>query len=101
MPKVSHSEVASYLTCRRQHHYGYVMELKPKRTADALALGSAGHKVLEAFYKKIIEVGGTTNRRQQRRAFDEALSAAYEAYADVIRDGFQQPDNRANLHDIL
>ncbi len=98
---ISHSEVETYLQCRRKHLYRYERGLKPRESGKALAYGSAGHRVLEAFYATIIEEAGTKNRRAQRKAFDAALSAAYEAFRDVIREGWEQPDDRADLHDSL
>lgn len=90
MARVSHSEVESYLLCRRKHHYGYERSLAPKVEGTALAFGSAGHSVLEAFYKTIVEAG--TTYRAQKKAVPAALAAATTKYHELVAAGFQEPD---------
>lgn len=90
MPSVSHSEVDSYLLCRRKHYYGYTKSLQRVRESSALAMGSAGHKVLEVFYANILD----------GRTFDEALFYA-KAEADELRTQVEIPANRANIFDTL
>jgi CRISPR/Cas system-associated exonuclease Cas4 (RecB family) len=90
MPSVSHSEVDSYLLCRRKHYYGYTKSLQRVQESAALAMGSAGHKVLEVFYKAILD----------GLSFDVALAAA-KAEADELRQQVAIPANRANIFDTL
>jgi CRISPR/Cas system-associated exonuclease Cas4 (RecB family) len=90
MPSVSHSEVDSYLLCRRKHYYGYTKSLQRVQESAALAMGSAGHKVLEVFYTAII----------RGDSFDEALIEAKEI-ADTLREQVSIPANRANIFDTL
>jgi CRISPR/Cas system-associated exonuclease Cas4 (RecB family) len=90
MPSVSHSEVDSYLLCRRKHYYGYTKSLQRVQESAALAMGSAGHKVLEVFYKAILD----------GLSFDVALAAA-KAEADELRTQVAIPANRANIFDTL
>jgi CRISPR/Cas system-associated exonuclease Cas4 (RecB family) len=90
MPSVSHSEVDSYLLCRRKHYYGYTKSLQRVQESAALAMGSAGHKVLEVFYTAII----------RGDSFDEALVEAKEI-ADTLREQVSIPANRANIFDTL
>jgi len=90
MPSVSHSEVDSYLLCRRKHYYGYTKSLQRVRESAALAMGSAGHKVLEVFYTNILD----------GHSFDVALAAA-KAEADELRSQVEIPSNRANIFDTL
>lgn len=97
MPSISHSEVSQYTTCRRKHLYGYGRSLKPVSVAKALAYGSAGHKVLEAYYNTVLEAGKTL--KQQQKAHAAGVDAALEAW-DNLKD-FRQPDNRADLHELL
>lgn len=90
MPSVSHSEVDSYLLCRRKHYYGYTLSLQRVKESASLAMGSAGHKVLETFYKGIL--GGLK--------FDAALSEA-KAVTQELRKEVQIPSNRADIFDTL
>ncbi len=90
MPSVSHSEVDSYLLCRRKHYYGYTLSLQRVQESAALAMGSAGHKVLEVFYTAIV----------RGDSFDEALEEA-KIVADELRQQVSIPANRANIFDTL
>lgn len=90
MPSVSHSEVDSYLLCRRKHYYGYTLSLQRVQESAALAMGTAGHKVLEVFYNAILE--GAT--------FDNALAGA-KSVSDELRKDVNVPANRANIFDVL
>lgn len=90
MPSVSHSEVDSYLLCRRKHYYGYTLSLQRVKESSALAMGSAGHKVLEVFYQAILDGDD----------FATALTTASEA-ADTLRQEVEIPANRANIFDTL
>ena len=90
MPSVSHSEVDSYLLCRRKHYYGYTKSLQRVRESSALAMGSAGHKILEEFYAAILD----------GKSFDDALKVAHVA-ADELRSQVEIPANRANIFDTL
>lgn len=90
MPSVSHSEVDSYLLCRRKHYYGYTKSLQRVRESAALAMGSAGHKVLEVFYDNILK----------GHSFAIALEDA-RATADELRKQVEIPSNRADIFDTL
>jgi CRISPR/Cas system-associated exonuclease Cas4 (RecB family) len=90
MPSVSHSEVDSYLLCRRKHYYGYTKSLQRVRESAALAMGTAGHKILEVFYKNILD----------GQSFDVSLAVA-KAEADELRQQVDIPANRANIFDTL
>lgn len=94
---VSHSEVEAFLTCRRRHWYGYTRRLQPKRKHDALAFGTAGHAVLDAFYAEIIKLGGKS-RQKQRRVFQQALAKAEQVYEEL---GFVEADGQADLGEML
>lgn len=99
MPSVSHSEVDSYLLCRRKHYYGYGLSLQRVTESAALATGVAGHKILEIFYKYVLDHG--TTAEEQQAVFDGALKAAIDAYDEIVKDGYQDADRRATLHDML
>lgn len=90
MPSVSHSEVDSYLLCRRKHYYGYTMSLQRVKESSALAMGSAGHKVLETFYKLALD--GVKIK--------DALKET-EAVANDLRKSVEIPNNRADIFDTL
>lgn len=99
MPSVSHSEVDSYLLCRRKHYYGYGLSLQRIKESSSLATGVAGHKILEAFYRAILNAGHTVEAQQA--AFDEALEAAVKAFEEIKNEGYEDGDRRAKLIDIL
>jgi hypothetical protein len=99
MPSVSHSEVDSYLLCRRKHYYGYGLSLQRVRESDSLATGVTGHKILEAFYRAIMENGMTAD--EQKAAFYKGIDAALNAYEAAVEEGYTDGDRRAKLRDIL
>jgi hypothetical protein len=99
MPSVSHSEVDSYLLCRRKHYYGYGLSLERVSTSHSLAMGTAGHKILEAFYNHILAAGELP--QEQKAAFDTALDVAKETYAEVVKEGYEDATNKAPLEDML
>lgn len=49
--RVSHSEVESWLSCKRKHYYGYLRSLERVTTSDALSRGTLGHDLLDKAYK--------------------------------------------------
>ena len=99
MPSVSHSEVDSYLLCRRKHYYGYGLSLERISTSQSLATGTAGHRILEAFYAHLLSLSDTA--KGQLENFDLALERAYSVYREVMDEGYTDANNRAMLHDIL
>lgn len=99
MPSVSHSEVDSYLLCRRKHYYGYGLSLERITTSHSLATGTAGHRVLEKFYSVLLEIGGTAE--EQLAGWDTALEAAKQEYDTVVSEGYEDADNRAELMQML
>lgn len=96
MSHVSHSEVETFLTCRRKHWYSYSRRLQPKRKHMALAYGTAGHTVLQAFYDFIIAAG--SDRRSQRRAFNGAVESAYAAFEELK---FEEAEGQMELESLL
>jgi hypothetical protein len=99
MPSVSHSEVDSYLLCRRKHYYGYGLSLERINQSNSLATGTAGHKVLEVFYRTILDGGQTCE--EQKDVFEAGLTAARDAFAEIVREGYEDASSRARLEDIL
>lgn len=97
--RVSHSEVESYLLCRRKHWYGYGMSLQPKVTASALTMGTAGHCVLEEFYAYLLSQGGTN--AEQLAAFEDGLIVAEAVYQKLVNEGYEDDPKKALLHDTL
>ena len=99
MTRVSHSEVESYLLCRRKHYYGYVMSLQTRSVSTALAMGTAGHAILEASYGYLLTQG--ESNAEQLAAFDDGLIVAERVYQEIVADGYEDDDKRADLHDML
>lgn len=101
VPSVSHSEVSAYLSCRRQHHYSYTRHLEAVNKSTALGLGTAGHRILEAFYRGVLDIGGSTNLRSQRGAVTRAKELANEEYKKIFAEGYRDADNRQSLKSII
>jgi len=99
MPSVSHSEVDSYLLCRRKHYYGYGLSLQRVQESASLATGTAGHKILEVFYTRIMELGATAE--EQKESFQAGLESALVAFDEITKDGYEDANNRARLEDVL
>lgn len=98
MGTVSHSEVDSYLLCRRKHYYGYGLSLQRVSESHSLAMGTAGHRILETFYKAI---GTGEDVKTQLKAFDYALGVAKDEYKTIVSEGFEEDPKKASLHDTL
>lgn len=92
MPSVSHSEVESYLTCRRKWWYGYGLSLQRQDESMGLALGSAGHEILAAFYRTILEGGDTL--RAQKKMVPAATQIARLKYEELVEQGWEDSDDR-------
>jgi hypothetical protein len=95
MPSVSHSEVDSYLLCRRKHYYGYGLSLERISTSHSLATGTAGHRVLETFYRSILDNDNAPD------SWDTALDAARNEYEAIVKEGYEDAPNRAELREML
>lgn len=98
MGTVSHSEVDSYLLCRRKHYYGYGLSLQRVSESHSLAMGTAGHRILETFYKAI---GTGEDVKTQLKSFDYALGVAKDEYKTIVSEGFEEDPKKASLHDTL
>lgn len=99
MPSVSHSEVDSYLLCRRKHYYGYGLSLERVSTSQSLATGTAGHRILEAFYAHLLSLSDTAEG--QLEAFDLGVERARDVYNEIVAEGYEETSNRAGLYDML
>jgi hypothetical protein len=98
---VSYSETSSYLLCKRKWEYGYGRSLKRVSESFSLMLGSALHTLLEAFYNSILDEGDTLAEQTSPEAWDRALAAAEARYAELLKDGFEDRDNKASLREIV
>lgn len=92
MPSVSHSEVESYLTCRRKHWYGYGLSLQKVDDGAGLAMGSAGHEVLAAYYRTLLEAGDTN--RKQRAAHGAGIVVARAKFRELVEAGYKDIDEK-------
>lgn len=93
MPSISHSEVESYLTCRRRHYYSYVLKLEKNVSSQGQARGSVGHAVLEAFYREFIGNG--------IEAWDRAMIVAYDTFKKETRWNIVDDDKHLKLKEVL
>jgi CRISPR/Cas system-associated exonuclease Cas4 (RecB family) len=92
MPSVSHSEVESYLSCRRKHWYGYGLSLQKVDSGAGLALGTFCHDVLAAFYRTLVEAGNTNSA--QKKAMGAALVVARAKFVELVEKGYEDVDER-------
>lgn len=99
MPSVSHSRADGYLLCRRKDYYGYTLSLKRISDNESMALGSAVHKCLEALYRYVLEAG--TTRKAQKAALKGGFKAMHAQYLEIVKDGWDDRDDRMPLKDIL
>ena len=99
MPSVSHSEVDSYLLCRRKHYYGYGLSLERVSTSHSLATGTAGHRILEAFYGHLLDLAATPQAQLER--FDLGMEKAKKEYDAIVQEGYEDAPNRASLYEIF
>lgn len=95
---VSHSEVESFLLCRRKHYYGYGLSLQRVSTSSSLATGTAGHQIAQAFYETILAAGNSIEL--QKAAIGDAIKAAKVKLDEIMVD-FEQDENRGTLEDIF
>lgn len=98
MGTVSHSEVDSYLLCRRKHYYGYGLSLQRISESHSLAMGTAGHRILEAFYKNILK---EETAEGQKKLFSESLDVARKEYDTIVEEGYEEANNRVALFHAL
>lgn len=99
MPSVSHSRADGFLLCRRKDYYGYTLQLQRVSDGDAMALGSAGHKCLEALYSTVLAAG--TTAKAQKKAFGAGLKAMHEEYLKIVKAGWEDRDDRMPLKELL
>ena len=99
MPSVSHSRADGYLLCRRKDYYSYTLGLQRVYESDGTGLGSAYHQCLDALYRTILEAG--TTRKKQKAAWKKGLKAMHEHYQKLVKEGFESPDNRVDLKELL
>lgn len=74
---VSNSEVTTFLACKRQYDFAFILNLAPKVTPTPLARGTLGHLAFEYYVKA--RLAGDTH--------EQALKAAEEAYTQALREG--------------
>lgn len=55
LPIVSNSEISTFRSCQRKHHYSYRLGYRPHQKSDALRFGTLIHLGLEAWWKAVQE----------------------------------------------
>lgn len=99
MSRISHSEVEAHLLCRRKWFYGYGLSLQKVTTSTALATGTAGHAVLQAFYDYLSDF---STAKDQRAHFNDGVLVARARYDELVVEGYEDTDPRRNtLEDML
>jgi hypothetical protein len=83
---VSNSEVTTFLSCKRQYEYAFMMELAPIKTGDPLARGSVFHYAMERYWTH--RMAGTSHEQAMLAATEEAFQLPSPgdptATADVV-----------------
>lgn len=64
-----------------------------------MALGSAGHRCLEALYSTVLAAG--TTAKAQKKAFGAGLKAMHEEYLKIVKAGWEDRDDRMPLKELL
>ena len=84
---VSHSEVDTYLACRRKHFYAFANGgLEARKLGDALTRGIQGHRVLEAFFKSLKAQGSWDTALTEMQNFLVYLMTQPEANLPILQD---------------
>lgn len=75
---VSHSEIESFVQCRRKHFYSYGVKLDSRRKSWALRRGTFGHLLLEEYFKKQQQAqeDGTWDLDSKNKAITEVIAFA-------------------------
>jgi len=79
--KISDSQTASYLTCKRKHYYSHGLGLKSKSTSDSLSRGILGHESLATFYQALLD--GKSKEVATQEALNVLTHALLEGTADA------------------
>lgn len=74
MQLLTASRLKLFRRCQRQHHYRYILGVRPREDAEALRFGTLWHRGLEAWFCGIRDGAGSP--------LDEALAAIAGAGAD-------------------
>lgn len=57
---ISNSEVQTWLTCKKRHHYAHILDLEPIEYNDSLKRGLAFHELMATYYK--LKLDGITHK---------------------------------------
>ena len=83
MRRISNSEVATWLTCRRQYFYAFDLGIAPKSNGNpsskvtTLAIGNLGHDILSIYYYSL----------KMGQNLDQAKKNARDTLAQLMLDG--------------
>jgi CRISPR/Cas system-associated exonuclease Cas4 (RecB family) len=77
MRNISNSEVTTFLTCKRQYNYAFMMELEPKVTSDPLSRGTIFHAAMQKYWEA----------RLEGYDHDAAMTHAYSAFSTDLPPG--------------
>ncbi len=91
MSKISHSQVEAWLMCQRRWYYSYALKLEKKQTSTVLVRGTAGHAVIEAYYREILNGGNHHTALVIAKARFAELAARPEGVGDemLVNGGFK------------
>lgn len=79
---ISNSEVDTFLRCRKQHWYQYVLGLYPRKLSRPNHIGLLGHHILEVYYRYIKE--GFSRVDAFHAGMNELIAAHAHVDSDVV-----------------
>ena len=81
--KVSQSRIRNWRTCKRQHHYKYVENIKPKRVKRPFQFGRIVHSMVEAYANADDPFEVLDGIQMDKKAM---FRAEEEMYGNIIED---------------
>lgn len=103
---ISHSEVDTFLGCRRLHYYRYALGLFPKKVSRANNIGNFGHYVLEYYYKALKDGASSEDAYEAgmqaiMRAFGHEDPDIVELVSSLFSKYYQKYSHETELFEIV
>jgi hypothetical protein len=83
--KISNSETASWLHCRRKYYYEYQLDLEPKEQSSALSKGTFIHELLEEYY--LAKMDGLAESDRRDAVLQRVMAAGSIPGSDIAMIG--------------
>lgn len=108
MRKISNSEVATFLYCKRKYWYEYMMDLEPKVLSGPISKGVLIHSILEQYY--LAKMDNESEDECRRQAYTPLVEAVGQPDADLAELGkirslsdayFDKYESDDNKYDVI